>query len=689
MARYNLNEELKARKSTQTSENAAGEIKLDDVSRVKVLSPTRQVIKRFRRNRLAIVGSVILIAMFVFCFIGPIFYAYGQKEIFHTYQAQNVNYALAKVNTSFTGYDVDESVEFDTSEKNAMNSYIKNMIASEKDSFLAVGEESAVYIEKLGENIYSMSRADGAEICSIGGTEVEVGFYDLITKKVELAKGIEPIDGLDAAASKNITKTSESGSFEFGGTTYSFTKDSGKRYSLTKVDNGIVYANGATMDEGFEKTLTNAAQIGENFKYEGKNYVLSNVEEGAYKVFELKSTALGRVYSTLTFDGFETNVKVSDSFRSNALLAAYADGTFSADGEDYTISTEDGVLLVCKTDGTEFGEFSSMSIRRYSGADSMDYQLKKDISGAIAQMNEKGEKSTEIKTVLPQQIEDGEDAGKYVYDDDGNLIYVDSDLIITQRDTGEYVVNCEQIIFVIDRYASPTWEHLLGTDGDGMDVLARIMYGGQVSLMVGFVVIIIETFLGIIMGGISGYFGGWVDTVIMRLVDIFYCLPSLPIMIIIGALMDANRVEPYTRLFIMMAALGIMGWAGVARLVRGQILSLREQEFMVATEATGVKVRARIFRHLIPNVMPQLIVTATMGLGDVILEESTLSFLGLGVKHPMATWGTMINSVSTASAMAHYAYIWIPVGLLICLTVIAFNFVGDGLRDAYDPRAKR
>ena len=238
-------------------------------------------------------------------------------------------------------------------------------------------------------------------------------------------------------------------------------------------------------------------------------------------------------------------------------------------------------------------------------------------------------------------------------------------------------------------FAFSSKEHILGTDGDGFDVLARVMYGGRVSLMVGFVVVFLEIILGVIMGGLAGYYGGWVDNLIMRLVDIFYCLPSLPIMIILGATMDSLRMDTYLRLVIMMATLGFLGWAGVARMVRGQILSLREQEFMVAAEATGIRVRKRIFRHLIPNVMPQLIVIATMGMGSVILTESTLSFLGLGVKHPLATWGTIINSVSSATAMAHYQHIWIPVGLLICLTVIAFNFVGDGLRDAYDPKSKR
>jgi peptide/nickel transport system permease protein len=217
-----------------------------------------------------------------------------------------------------------------------------------------------------------------------------------------------------------------------------------------------------------------------------------------------------------------------------------------------------------------------------------------------------------------------------------------------------------------------------------------MMYGGRISLMVGFVVVILECVLGVLLGGLAGYFGGWVDTLIMRLVDVFYCIPSMPILIILGAFFDNMRMGSYTRLMWMMAVLGFLGWAGVARLVRGQILSLREQEFMTATEATGISTSRRIFRHLIPNVMPQLIVNATMGLGSIIITESTLSFLGLGVKHPLATWGTMINSITSSNEnIIRYAYIWIPVGCLICLTVIAFNFVGDGLRDAFDPKMKQ
>lgn len=259
-----------------------------------------------------------------------------------------------------------------------------------------------------------------------------------------------------------------------------------------------------------------------------------------------------------------------------------------------------------------------------------------------------------------------------------------------KQTAGVFSASCEQIRYLVDIYAAPSSEHILGLDSNGRDNFARLMYGGQVSLLVGFVVVFIEMLIGIILGGMAGYFGGWVDTLIMRLVDIFYTIPSFPILLIIGSVMDKLQVDAKYRIMMMMAVLGVLGWASIARLVRGQILSLREQDFMVATESTGVRVQRRIFRHLVPNVMPQLIVNATAALGSVILTESSLSYLGMGIKYPFASWGNIINLVtSSAENMINYTYIWVPAGILICLTVIAFNFVGDGLRDAFDPKMKR
>ena len=242
---------------------------------------------------------------------------------------------------------------------------------------------------------------------------------------------------------------------------------------------------------------------------------------------------------------------------------------------------------------------------------------------------------------------------------------------------------------VFDAYSFPSSAHWLGTDKNGMDMLTRLMYGGRVSLMIGFIVVIISAALGVVLGGVSGYFGGWVDNLIMRIVDIFYCIPSMPIIIILGAAMDASRVDPTIRMVYLMLILGFLGWAGIARLVRGQILSLREQEYMTAAEACGLSVSRRIFKHLIPNVIPQLIVTCTMGLGSVIIMEATLSFLGLGVKFPFASWGNIISDVNNTHVLTTYWFIWIPAGVLLLLTVLAFNLVGDGLRDAFDPKMKR
>ena len=680
-ASYNLNEVLKAKEAAEQNKKPVEneEIHLDDVSRVKVLSPGRQVFKRFIRNRLAVFGSVVLIFMFAFSFLGPLFYAHGQTEIFYKYNNQNVNYALAKENSAYNGYVVNDSVELDSKVVTAMNSNIKSMIEEGKDYLLVEGETGNFEINRLGDEIYTLSGREMDEVCTAGTSTVTIGTYDSVGKKLKFSG--EEIEGLEDAAKACKGK---SGEFKFGGETYSYKKGSGKSYTITKTSDGINYAKGS-LGEEFEAAMLAAIESeAKAFSFEGVNYTILNKGE-AHHVYTSGEPSMAMVYTRFTLDTFETGLKVSDEFRVNALLAAYDSGKFSYEGQKYTIKSNDDVLEIFDAQGNEFAEFSTISIRRYSGEDSMDYDLKKALNTVIEEMKEKDLKTAELTYRLPMQDENG----VYTYDEQGNLQYEDGDLTISQRDTGSYVINCHQTIYVIDKFAAPSGTHVLGTDGDGFDVLARVMYGGRISLMVGFVVVSLQILLGVIMGGLAGYYGGWVDNLIMRLVDIFYCLPSMPIMIILGAMMDALRMNTYVRLMIMMAALGIMGWAGVARMVRGQILSLREQEFMVATEATGIRVKDRIFRHLVPNVMPQLIVIASLGIGGTIITESTLSFLGLGVKHPLATWGTIINSVSSASAMAHYPFIWIPVGLLICMTVIAFNFVGDGLRDAYDPKAKR
>lgn len=240
-----------------------------------------------------------------------------------------------------------------------------------------------------------------------------------------------------------------------------------------------------------------------------------------------------------------------------------------------------------------------------------------------------------------------------------------------------------------NRRGDITWSHWLGTDDSGKDLFTNLMLGGRISLTIGFVVIILETIIGVVLGGLAGYFGGWVDNLIMRIVDILSCIPTIPIMLILSAALTSRGIEDIRRLYYLMVVLTLFGWVGTARLVRGQILSLREQEFMLAAKCSGLSTYRKIFKHLLPNVMPQLIVSMTMGLGSVILTEATLGFLGLGAPLGTPTWGSMISAASKFEFLSGYPNFWIPPGICITLAILAFNFVGDGLRDAFDPKMKR
>ena len=247
----------------------------------------------------------------------------------------------------------------------------------------------------------------------------------------------------------------------------------------------------------------------------------------------------------------------------------------------------------------------------------------------------------------------------------------------------------EESALSVNSLAPPDKNHPLGTDELGYDVLARLMSGGRISLTISFLAVFLITIIGVILGGIAGYFGGVVDNVIMRLCDILMCLPGFPILLIVGTVLDSVGIDLKYKIYFLMGFLTLISWAGTARLVRGQILTLREQEYMVAADAMGYSTGRKIFKHLVPNVMPQLIVSMTLSLGSMILYEASLSFLGLGAPMEYAAWGTMINAAEDMNILTNYFNIWGPPGICIIIAVLGFNFIGDGLRDALDPKARR
>ncbi len=233
----------------------------------------------------------------------------------------------------------------------------------------------------------------------------------------------------------------------------------------------------------------------------------------------------------------------------------------------------------------------------------------------------------------------------------------------------------------------PSSSHWLGTDEQGRDVLLRLFLGGRTSILVGVIAAVLTVFIGSLVGGIAGYYGGRVDNFLMRFAEIVYSIPFTPTVITIsGALM---WVDSRYKMYLVMFLIGILSWPGLARMIRGQILSLREQEFMQATEILGLSTSSRIVRHLLPNTLAYIIVNATLGMAGAILTEASLSYLGLGVTPPTPTWGNMIQRASNSDVFRNIKWLWIPPGIMIMLRVVSINLLGEGLRDAFDPKEIR
>lgn len=539
------------------------EYSLNDDRRVKVLSPGALIAKRFFRNRLAVVGLVILVVMFLFSFLGGVISPYGQEETFSTMTKLNTQYAGITETTS-RRYTAAPDADFGALVQSKANTAINEGATSfERDGVTYT-------IDQAAPDIYTFST--GGQVVAYASTYV-----------VSVPSGMTtPSFEFQVAA---ITALSEANA-----------------EAEPAEDAAEVTEDGAVVVESGESDAADAAEeaeaAGNTFEVDGVTYSFD--ESG--NVMDADGAVVAMV-SPFVISSSDGNTVIPDDLREALLTAVDADAS---------------EVVYTDAEGTEH-----------------TYTISYDAYSKVYNVTETTE----------------------------NLVY--------------------------DRYASPSLEHWLGTDGNGMDMLTRLMYGGRVSLIIGFIVVFIAAGLGVIMGGISGYFGGWVDNLIMRIVDVFYCLPSMPIIIILGSAMDSLRLDSWTRMIYLMLVLGFLSWPSIARLVRGQILSLREQEFMLATEATGISVPHRIIRHLIPNVMPQLIVSCTMSLGSTIIMEATLSFLGLGVKFPFASWGNIISDVNNAYVMTNYWFIWIPAGICLLLAVLGFNFVGDGLRDAFDPKMNR
>lgn len=235
----------------------------------------------------------------------------------------------------------------------------------------------------------------------------------------------------------------------------------------------------------------------------------------------------------------------------------------------------------------------------------------------------------------------------------------------------------------------PGIHHWLGTDQYGRDVLTRLMLAGQISLTVGLASMVLSLVIGSLLGAAAGFYRGAADMIIMRIADMLMSIPGLPLLLILAAVMSEWKVPSEYRMYLIMMMLSLIGWPGLARLVRGQILSLKEQPFMMAAEVLGLSDKRKILYHLLPNTLPLLLVAATLHVAGAMLSESALSFLGLGVAPPTPSWGNMMEAANNFMDFTLRPWLWIPPGTAIFLTVVAIHLLGDGLRDAFDPKVKR
>ncbi|MEK5060659.1 peptide ABC transporter permease [Paenibacillus sp. FSL H7-0326] len=230
--------------------------------------------------------------------------------------------------------------------------------------------------------------------------------------------------------------------------------------------------------------------------------------------------------------------------------------------------------------------------------------------------------------------------------------------------------------------AGPSWQHPLGTDQIGRDQLTRLLYAARVSLAVGIFSVLISSIIGTVLGLVSGYFGGWIDSLIMKITDIFMSFPYIMLILVVSSIVGPGLLN-------IILILGFLGWPGVTRLVRGNVLAVKQMDYVKAAVALGYRTPRILFGHIMSVTVAPVLIYATSGVALAILDEAALSFLGLGVQPPTASWGNMLTSAQSLTILTSQPWLWIPPGVLIILTVLSINFIGDALRDALDPKNNR
>ncbi len=597
-------------------------------------SPGKLAVKRFFRTPIAVGALVILIAMFLFVFIGPSFFPidYSYTETLHTNVAPTMNLMTLpeelKTNPqsitsqgAFTlGLDEGGNVHVwghyyafsNDPKKNVMNIPEEvvnaNIVyaAAGTDHCIAIGDDGTVY--GWGENDLAQYGKDGRML----------GYYP---QPDELINGKIDVDNIDQVIC-------------------------GDQMTAILMKDGSIYVWGNAMAKCLNLESIMKAVRKEGLLFSDICFTTTNLfgisTEGKFITGNNKQYEYFHGQNTQEYIG---NRKCVD---------------IAATGDSIAILLEDGEIIslgvITATPEIPEGE-NVVAI----DAGTRHFVLTTDKGNAIAYGN-----GYLGQTDVPEKLAEDGAVNEIIVSGFQNYAFKD----------GEYV----------DAWGLKGY--LMGTDDLGRDVFARVVNGGRLTMTIGAVAVLVSSIIGIIIGCISGYFGGIVDLLLMRVTEIFSAIPFLPFALVLSAILQGSSIPEDTRIFIIMIILGLLSWTGLAKLVRGQILAEREKEFVIAAQSMGVKESRIAFKHILPNVISVIIVSLTLDFATCMLTESSLSYLGFGVKLPRPTWGNMLDGCRNSLVIQHYWWRWAFPALFLAITVICINTIGDTLRDILDPKSE-
>ncbi len=606
----------------------------------KIESPSVMTVKAFFRRPLPVIALVILISLFLFVFIGPIFIP---MDLNYTDALQ------ANLAPDYTFLKVPAELKEDIRDINGFGAF-------------TVGVSNTNKIYMWGNTVDSISKVD----CSVLPDNVDS------SKIAYAAAGADHVIALTTDG--KIVGWGNSNNGQYG--PLRSENDADRYYQMPdEIMNGTFNPDDVQQLIGGNQCSALVLKDGSCYIWGNTNSLLSLKEIRTDYTEGVEKMAFTNFYAIMLLkDGTVTGGKTLD-FRMSAKsstegdiknLKSYLNGKkaidIAATNNCYAIVLEDGSLIAFGA--AEYGE--------------------KDVPAAPA-----GEKYVSVKAGTRHfvALTDKGTVMAWGHDDSKQVSGINGE------NAAQIFVGAKQTYLVDENDdlsdSAGFRGYLMGTDSKGRDVFTRIVHGGKMTMTIGAVAVIVSTIIAIIIGCVSGYFGGWVDMLLMRITEIFSSIPFLPFAMMLSFVIRTMPISETMRIFIIMVMLGLLSWTGLAVMIRAQVLAEREKEFVIAAKSMGIKERTIAFKHILPNVISVILVNVTLSFAGCLLTESSLSYLGFGVQQPSPTWGNMLNGANNSIVIQNYWWQWVFPAIFLGIATISINIIGDALRDVLDPKSSR